>query len=205
MASGNIDKAFQSERLVFRTPENNDEDRDFLFTHLENDPLNASLGDLNLLRPKTKKSVEEFIVQMQKATLPIVMCLSTEEAKKHDKDASGPVTIGYMVLGWGGKPPNRDHHRNIAIGLTIAEPFQNKGYGGETINWALDWAFRFGGYHRVSLGTVAYNHRAQHLYKKLGFVEEGRRREVVLFDRKWYDVIDYGMLEHEWEALRGLK
>ncbi|KAM0548468.1 hypothetical protein ACHAPJ_009954 [Fusarium lateritium] len=205
MATSSIDKAFKSERLVFRAPENNEADTEFIFTHLENDPVNASLGDRSLLKFKTKKSVEDFVVQLQKASLPVMICLSREEAKKHDKDASGPIPIGNAVLGWGGKPHNRDHHRNISIGITIAKAYQNKGYGGETINWALDWAFRFGGYHRVSIGTVSYNHRAQHLYKKLGFVEEGRSREEILFDRKWHDQINYGMLEHEWEALRGLQ
>ncbi|KAJ4253327.1 hypothetical protein NW762_010482 [Fusarium torreyae] len=205
MSTSSIDKAFKSERLIYRSPENNEEDREFLFTHIENNPVNMSLSDSSLLRPKTRKGVEDFMVQLQKAVLPVMICLSSDEAKKHDKDASASVPIGYVVLGWGGKPQNRDHHRNISIGISIAGAYQNKGYGGETINWALDWAFRFGGYHRVSIGTVSYNHRAQHLYKKLGFVEEGRQREALLFDRKFHDMIDYGMLEHEWEALRRLK
>jgi len=43
-----------------------------------------------------------------------------------------------------------------------------------------------------------------HLYKRMGFVEEGRIRESVWLDRKWYDEVHLGILESEWEALRGL-
>jgi RimJ/RimL family protein N-acetyltransferase len=69
----------------------------------------------------------------------------------------------------------------------------------------LDWAFRHGGLHRVGIQTFGFNERAQHLYKKLGFVEEGRSREAVWHDRKWHDMVDLGMLESEWMALRGLE
>ena len=86
----------------------------------------------------------------------------------------------------------------------MAAPYQNKGYGAEAINWALDWAFRFGGFHRVEISTVSYNERAMHRYTRLGFVEEGRRREAYWYDRKWYDVVSYSMLEGEWTALREL-
>ena len=37
----------------------------------------------------------------------------------------------------------------------------NKGYGGEAISWALDWAFRFGGYHRVAIGLLPSHGRLQ--------------------------------------------
>lgn len=50
--------------------------------------------------------------------------------------------------------------------------------------------------------TVEYNLRARRLYV---FVFEGRFREDHYHDRKWYDVLFYSMLEHEWEAQRRLK
>ncbi|KAH8878710.1 acyl-CoA N-acyltransferase, partial [Thozetella sp. PMI_491] len=96
-------------------------------------------------------------------------------------------------------------HRNMSLAITIAAPYRNKGYGGEAINWALDWAFRFAGMHSVSLWTVEYNTRGRHLYEKVGFTLEGRFREDHYHDRRWWDVLLYSMLESEWEVLRGLR
>ncbi len=52
--------------------------------------------------------------------------------------------------------------------------------------------------------TASYNERAIHLYKKLGFILEGRKREVVYMNRKYYDSVEFGMLESDWKKLRGL-
>lgn len=94
------------------------------------------------------------------------------------------------------------HHRNAMVGVGIAEGFRGKGYGGEAVDWVLDWGFERLGLHRIWLAAFGYNERAVRLYKKLGFVEEGREREAVLYERKWWDIVRLGMLEGEWEALR---
>ena len=91
------------------------------------------------------------------------------------------------------------------IGLSLAEEFRGQGYGGEAINWVLDWAFQHAGLHRIGLSAFSYNHNALKLYRKLGFVEEGREREAVFQNRAWHDIVLLSMLEHEWEELRGLK
>lgn len=100
---------------------------------------------------------------------------------------------------------NAIHRRNPSLGIQIHEKSQNKGYGGEAINWAMDWAFNFANIHKLEIATSAFNERAAHLYQKLGFKIEGRRRDFFYVNRKWYDVIEMGMLESEYEELRGLK
>ncbi|KAM0344748.1 hypothetical protein ACHAPU_007120 [Fusarium lateritium] len=197
-----ITNAYRSARLVFRAVENNDEDKKFLSKYFDNDPLGSALADPQLLKPRDKTSIEGLLEYMKKCIMALIICLSPDEAKKYDIDTSEPIPIGYMALGQDGSQP---HHRNSGIGIMIAEAYQNKGYGGESINWVLDWAFRHGGLHRVGIQTFGFNERGQHLYKKLGFVEEGRSREAIWHDRKWYDLIEYGMLEHEWANLRGLE
>jgi hypothetical protein len=39
-------------------------------------------------------------------------------------------------------------------------------------------------------------------YQKAGFVEEGRYRESVLHDGRWYDAVLMSILDHEWAARR---
>jgi len=80
-----------------------------------------------------------------------------------------------------------------------------QGYGAEAISWAVDWAFKFANVHKVEIRTSSYNERARHLYQKLGFSLEGKKREVIYIDRKYYDMIEFGMLESEWKRLRGLE
>jgi len=79
-----------------------------------------------------------------------------------------------------------------------------QGYGAEAISWAVDWAFKFANVHKVEIQTSSYNERASHLYQKLGFRLEGKKRETIYINRKYYDLIEFGILESEWKSLRGL-
>ena len=80
---------------------------------------------------------------------------------------------------------------------------QKKGYGSEAINWALDWGFKQAGLHRIGIDAFSYNHGATQLYERLGFVFEGRKRELLWFNGGWHDWISYSMLVDEWRELRG--
>jgi GNAT superfamily N-acetyltransferase len=204
MITDGLITAFQSKRLVYRAIRDNEDDRRFLLEQIDNDPVNTALASRSVIRPKGLISV---VGELVKSTLAVMVCLpdasATEEGNDSKKNAA-PTPIGFLALGWGGQPVDQTHHRSTGVSISLAAPYQGQGYGAEAINWALDWAFRFGGYHRVSIGTVSYNERAQHLYKKLGFVEEGRSREMHWFDRKWYDGVNFGMLENEWAVLRGI-
>jgi RimJ/RimL family protein N-acetyltransferase len=51
--------------------------------------------------------------------------------------------------------------------------------------------------HKISLTVVTENLAAQQVYKKVGFVEEGRLRQSFRRDGKWYDQFTMGLLEGE--------
>jgi RimJ/RimL family protein N-acetyltransferase len=44
----------------------------------------------------------------------------------------------------------------------------------------------------------ATNAQALSCYKKVGFVEEGRRRKRFWREGEWSDVLEMGMLEEDW-------
>jgi len=96
------------------------------------------------------------------------------------------------------------HHRGTTLGIQIAAPYRGKGYGSEAIGWTLNWAFKFAGFHRVTLEANGFNDRAQRLYERLGFVKEGVQREAIWFDGRWYDLILYGMLDSDWNEIEGV-
>ncbi|KAL6401321.1 hypothetical protein AUP68_15189 [Ilyonectria robusta] len=165
MAIEGLSTAFQSKRPTYRAFENNEDDKMFLFKQIENDPMVAAVAHISLFKPKNKQSTESLADAIVKSTMAAIVCIS----KSVDgTENSTLVPIGCVVLGVGGLHPDHVHNRSIDFGILLAAPYQNQGYGQEATNWALDWAFRFGGFHRVALKTISHNERAQHMYKKRG-------------------------------------
>lgn len=54
--------------------------------------------------------------------------------------------------------------------------------------------------HRIYCGTSDKNIAMQKLAAKLGFIEEGRRREAHFKRGTYADLIEYGLLAREWKA-----
>ncbi|KAI1118446.1 acyl-CoA N-acyltransferase [Nemania sp. NC0429] len=188
-----LGNAFRSERLIYRALEDNDADLDFIFTHLESDPVTAALSNPSIHRPVSKKVIDErFKLLIKTAMLATMVCLP-------DGPSGEPTPIGYVSV-----KEYLPFQRRGLLGIQISPAYQNKGYGTEVINWAIDWAFRWGGLHSLALGASLYNERAVSVYRKAGFKQEGVSREAVYRDRKWHDVVQMAILENEWEELRGL-
>jgi RimJ/RimL family protein N-acetyltransferase len=182
---------WKSERLVYRSLE--DSDAAFIHKAIQSDPVNMGLGGPPLMVPPTQKGAEQDVGRIiEGCMLAVMLCLPDDDG----------TPIGY--LGLTKQNPRMVQARQTAMLIQIADGFQNKGYGREALDWALDWAFRQAGVHRVSIGTMSFNVRALALYKKVGFVEEGRKRESCYLDLQWWDAIELGILENEWKALRGL-
>jgi L-amino acid N-acyltransferase YncA len=57
------------------------------------------------------------------------------------------------------------------------------------------------GLHRVSIRAFEWNKGAIRLYETLGFRHEGRGREAMWYEGKWWDDVGMGMLEGEWWEL----
>ncbi|ETS82005.1 hypothetical protein PFICI_07007 [Pestalotiopsis fici W106-1] len=207
--------AFKTKRLVFRAIEETEAHKDWIFKNLWNDPVNFGLATPCVFTPQSRKGFnKDFESIMNNTLVAVFICLPAQKAgdqgaKQSDEaDEKGEKTedeedtkIGMLVMN---KFANLTFRRRTGIGIQIIEEHQNKGYGREAINWAVDWAFTFGDMHRVDIGTVSYNKRAAALYESIGFKPEGVKRETVFMNRQWYDLIDFGMLVHEWEKLRGL-
>ena len=84
--------------------------------------------------------------------------------------------------------------------ITIGESdCWGKGYGTEATELMLAHAFTRLALHRVSLTVFEFNMRAIRAYEKCGFVVEGRSRQAIFRDgRFWYE-IHMSVLLDEWE------
>jgi hypothetical protein len=67
----------------------------------------------------------------------------------------------------------------------------------------LDHAFTELGLHRVALTVFAFNERAVRSYRSVGFVLEGRAREAIWREGRWWDEISMSLLDSEWATLNG--
>ena len=88
--------------------------------------------------------------------------------------------------------------RAATVGIQIGEEKERgKGYGQDVLKDLLDYGFNELGFHNIQLGVYSFNEQAIECYKKVGFKEVGRNREVRWHDGKWHDGITMDILEDE--------
>ena len=121
------------------------------------------------------------------------------EVRRDVRLVEGEELIGYAELDgilW--------THRNCWIGIGIGrQDHWGLGYGKETMELILKFAFHELNLHRVQLSVFSYNDRAIALYEQLGFTKEGSFREHLERDGERYDMHLYGLLREEWEGKAG--
>lgn len=92
---------------------------------------------------------------------------------------------------------------SVLFHITIGErDAWGHGYGTEATRLMVEHAFQSLGLHRVALSVFAFNERAIRSYRKVGFVLEGRSREAIWRDGRWWDELHMSLLDHEWTVLR---
>jgi hypothetical protein len=64
----------------------------------------------------------------------------------------------------------------------------------------LSHAFDTLNLHRVALSVFEFNERAIRSYRSCGFTVEGRSREAIWREGRWWDEITMSILEPEWRA-----
>ena len=106
-----------------------------------------------------------------------------------------PVLVGNIGM-WGACPKDRC----ATIGIALGREYIGRGYGTDAMRVIVGYGFREMGLHRIQLGVAPFNPAGIRAYEKAGFVEEGRLRESVLHDGRWYDEVLMSILDHEWTA-----
>jgi RimJ/RimL family protein N-acetyltransferase len=72
-----------------------------------------------------------------------------------------------------------------------------RGYGTDAVRAVCRHGFEKMRLHKIMLTVVTENHAAHHVYQKVGFVDEGRLRQVFRHEGRWYDMYTMGLLEDE--------
>jgi hypothetical protein len=136
---------FSSTRLAYRALENTEGNNELLTKSIVRDPnMYAQFYDL-LITPPSSNFIHNLIRDYwTNRVLSVTICLPS--SGESPAACSNPVPIGWLSVV---APKPTLHHRSCTLSINIYSPHSGKGYGSETINWALDWAFRVDGMHCV--------------------------------------------------------
>lgn len=94
--------------------------------------------------------------------------------------------------------------RHAELGILIGEKdYWSRGYGTDAMITLLRFAFDQMNLHKVALGVFEFNGRGMTVYRRCGFVEEGRFREEIYRDGRYWDLVRMSVLRREFEALQG--
>lgn len=98
--------------------------------------------------------------------------------------------VGFIAL-MGTKLNKKSHIKEVAMG--IVKDHSGKGLGGKLIEHAIDFA-RKDQIKRLELTVIIENKNAIKLYKKMGFIKEGTKKNSVFIDGKYIDEDIYGYM-----------
>jgi ribosomal protein S18 acetylase RimI-like enzyme len=89
---------------------------------------------------------------------------------------------------------DRSRHGFGEIGMAVAREWRGRGVGSALLAAAIESA-RDCGLHKLSLSVFAHNTAAIALYRKFGFIEEGRRvKQYRRASGELWDAIEMGLL-----------
>ncbi len=139
------------------------------------------------LRPMTREEVERFFQSR---------LLGPDSVAYAIHEAPSDRLIGLTTLS------ALDAENGSALfHITIGErDAWGRGFGTEATELMLEHAFERLGLHRIGLAVFAFNDRAMRSYEKAGFTIEGRSRDAILRDGRYWDEVQMGVLAQEWLA-----
>jgi RimJ/RimL family protein N-acetyltransferase len=100
---------------------------------------------------------------------------------------AGDEVIGFLHV-------EQSHFGFGEIGMMVARDWRGRGVGSALVDAAIEWA-RERGLHKLALSVFPHNDAAIALYRKFGFVEEGRlEKQIRRANGELWDLIEMGLL-----------
>jgi carbamoyl-phosphate synthase large subunit len=101
-------------------------------------------------------------------------------------------TVGYHGVNW--------HHRSTSLGYWLIAAEQGQGTMMAAVRALVGHAFGVWNLNRVVIEAAVENTRSRVLARRLGFREEGVRRQAERIGDRYLDNVVHAMLASEWEA-----
>ena len=136
--------------------------------------------------PYVKDDLADYIEGLRGAHDRLVLAIIDRDGDRH---------VGNISL-QGIDPVERSAEFAIVIGEQSA---WGKGFSKEAARLIIHHGFGTLNLHRIYLGTSTENLPMQRLALSMGFSLEGRRREALFKDYRYWDILEYGLLRQEWQ------
>jgi len=88
----------------------------------------------------------------------------------------------------------------FSFGVTVHREHRRNGYAAEAIQILLRYAFHERRFQKCNSACIETNDASIALHRKLGFIEEGRRRRQFYLNGRFYDDILFGLTREEFDA-----
>jgi RimJ/RimL family protein N-acetyltransferase len=96
---------------------------------------------------------------------------------------------------------SRDEKNGLfSFGIVIDQKHRERGYAEDAVRIILRYGFWERRYQKCNSACPHTNEASIRLHKKLGFLEEGRRRRQIFFNGKYLDNVLFGMTREEFDA-----
>ncbi len=137
-------------------------------------------------RPSVYKQVNQFVESLVNDSSKLVFAVYAIEDKVH---------IGNISL------QSIDHlNQSAEIAFLFGEKqYWGKGYATASALLTIEHGLKHLNLNRIYLGCLKNNIAMTKLAKKLGFVQEGSRRQAIFNSGKYQDILEYGMLKNEFK------
>jgi RimJ/RimL family protein N-acetyltransferase len=151
-------------------------------------------SDLSFLNEVRNEYSEEFLHDSRKFTLD-----QTEQWFDKSNPDFYMIFLGSERIGYFRLSNYSETNKNLYIGADISPKFKGRGLGKLSYQKFIPYIFDKYELNKISLEVLSTNQVAINLYKKLGFVTEGIKREEVYKNKVWVDSIIMSILKKEYE------
>jgi RimJ/RimL family protein N-acetyltransferase len=91
--------------------------------------------------------------------------------------------------------------RMATFGIAIGEKdYWSQGYGTQAAGLLVKFGFEQMNLHRINSIVYAFNERSLKMHRRIGFQQEGIKRQAVFKNGQYHDVVEFGLLEDEWRG-----
>ena len=169
----------EGDSVALRTIE--EEDLEFLQRGINDSEIRRPIGNT---MPYNRDQEQEFFENVVCDSETVQLLVASEGT---------PVgTIGLAPI---------DREAGVAeVGYWIVPERWGEGIGTAAVESIVEYAFEQLRLHKVTARTYAGNEGSERLLKKVGFAEEGTRREQTFIDGEHRDVHWFGLLAREWRG-----
>ncbi|GEK90567.1 GNAT family N-acetyltransferase [Alkalibacterium kapii] len=92
--------------------------------------------------------------------------------------------------------------RSAEIGYWLGSDFTGRGIMTRSVSTLLDYAFSELDLHKVEIWAAEENTKSRQIPERLGFTQEGKRRDNEYINGKYLTMVIYGLLKDEWQQMK---